>query len=202
MKKRLIALLLCLVMLVTCMGVGVFMPPDIKLLSESGEEVSSVSVPQSDRVQLTTDYKSSGELGYQWQLSADGKTWINIYGQTGESVQLSYAMVCNMLNDEGTAQVRCMVTDGESEYASRAAEVSVDYSAPARPAQAAKAPVSVAPVSNPAPASEGDIDSARYYRDVVYALEYKASHLVNALETHTAAEFWPYPTYADILFSV
>lgn len=147
MKKRLIALLLCLVMLVTCMGVGVFMPPDIKLLSESGEAVASVSVPQSDRVQLATDYKSSGEPGYQWQLSADGKTWISIYGQTGESVQLSYAMVCNMLNDEGTAQVRCMVTDGESEYASRAAEVSIDYSAPARPAQAAKAPVSAAPVS-------------------------------------------------------
>lgn len=161
MKKRLIALLLCLVMLVTCMGVGVFMPPDIKLLSESGEEVSSVSVPQSDRVQLTTDYKSSGEPGYQWQLSADGKTWINIYGQTGESVQLSYAMVCNMLNGEGTVQVRCMVTDGESEYASRAAEVSVDYSAPARPAQAAKAPVSVAPVSNPAPASEGETQGTK-----------------------------------------
>ena len=53
-----------------------------------------------------------------------------------------------------------------------------------------------------APASEGDIESARYYRDVVYALEYKASHLVNTLETHTSAEFWPYPTYADILFSV
>ena len=34
------------------------------------------------------------------------------------------------------------------------------------------------------------------------ALEYKASHLVNRLESHTAAEFWPYPTYADILFSV
>ena len=53
-----------------------------------------------------------------------------------------------------------------------------------------------------APASEGDIESARYYRDVVYALEYKASHLVNTLETYTSAEFWPYPTYADILFSV
>ena len=52
------------------------------------------------------------------------------------------------------------------------------------------------------PASEGDIESARYYRDVVYALEYKASHLVNTLETYTSAEFWPYPTYADILFSV
>ena len=53
-----------------------------------------------------------------------------------------------------------------------------------------------------APASEGDIESARYYRDVVYALEYKASHLVNTLETYTSAEFWPYPTYSDILFSV
>ena len=53
-----------------------------------------------------------------------------------------------------------------------------------------------------APASEGDIDSARYYRDVVYALEYKASHLVNELESNTSAEYWPYPTYADILFSV
>ena len=53
-----------------------------------------------------------------------------------------------------------------------------------------------------APASEGDIESARYYRDVVYALEYKASHLVNELESNTSAEYWPYPTYADILFSV
>ena len=53
-----------------------------------------------------------------------------------------------------------------------------------------------------APASEGDLASARYYRDVVYALEYKASHLVNELEANTSAEYWPYPTYADILFSV
>ena len=53
-----------------------------------------------------------------------------------------------------------------------------------------------------APASEGSLASARYYRDVVYTLEYKASHLVNELEANTSAEYWPYPTYADILFSV
>ncbi len=52
-----------------------------------------------------------------------------------------------------------------------------------------------------APASEGGLASARYYRDVVYTLEYKASHLVNELEANTSAEYWPYPTYADILFS-
>lgn len=157
MKKRVIALLLCAVMLVTCMGVGIFAPPDIKLVdAESGEAVSTIAIPQSERVRIATDYESTNEIGYQWQLSTDGKTWINIYGQTGESIQLSYAMVCNMLSDEGTAQVRCVVTDGDSEYETREAELSVDYSAPARPAQAAKAPVSVAPVSDPAPASEGE----------------------------------------------
>ncbi len=157
MKKRVIALLLCAVMLVTCMGVGIFAPPDIKLVdAESGEAVSAIAIPQSERVRIATDYESTNEIGYQWQLSTDGKTWINIYGQTGESIQLSYAMICNMLSDEGTAQVRCVVTDGDSEYETREAEVSVDYSAPARPAQAAKAPVSVAPVSDPAPASEGE----------------------------------------------
>ena len=53
-----------------------------------------------------------------------------------------------------------------------------------------------------APAAEGDIYSARYYRDTVYALELKASHLINELEVLTDAQCWPYPTYADILFSV
>ena len=61
---------------------------------------------------------------------------------------------------------------------------------------------SIAQALENAPASEGGLASARYYRDVVYALEYKASHLVNELEANTSAEYWPYPTYADILFSV
>ena len=61
---------------------------------------------------------------------------------------------------------------------------------------------SMAQALDNAPASEGGLASARYYRDVVYALEYKASHLVNELEANTSAEYWPYPTYADILFSV
>ena len=57
-------------------------------------------------------------------------------------------------------------------------------------------------VLDAAPASEGDIESARYYRDTVYALELKASRLINQLEILTDAQCWPYPTYADILFSV
>lgn len=168
MKKRVIALLLCAVMLVTCMGVGIFAPPDIKLVdAESGEAVSTIAIPQSERVRIATDYESTNEIGYQWQLSPDGKAWINIYGQTGESIQLSYAMVCNMLSDEGTAQVRCVVTDGDSEYETREAELSVDYSAPAQsPKQAAPAKAS-AVQSDAAPQADGDAEEPSEIYNIV-----------------------------------
>ena len=53
-----------------------------------------------------------------------------------------------------------------------------------------------------APAMDGGIKAACYYRDEVDARRQKASALINQLETITGAQHWPFPTYADILFSV
>ena len=53
-----------------------------------------------------------------------------------------------------------------------------------------------------APAMDGGIKAACYYRDEVDARRQKASALINQLETITGAQHWPLPTYADILFSV
>ena len=150
MKKKFIALILAVIMTATCVGAGVLNSPDIQLVDvESGESVSTVEIPRSERSEIAVDYDGS-DLAYQWQLSSDGKTWINVYGQTEESIKLSYAMVCNMLSDDGTAQVRCIVTDSDNKYESNTAEVSfvedkavsaVDNSAAAKPA----APAKVAP---------------------------------------------------------
>ena len=148
MKKKFIALILAVIMTATCVGAGVLNSPDIQLVDvESGESVSTVEIPRSERSEIAVDYDGS-DLAYQWQLSSDGKTWINVYGQTEESIKLSYAMVCNMLSDDGTAQVRCIVTDSDNKYESNTAEVSfvedkavsaVDNSAAAKPAAPAKA---------------------------------------------------------------
>lgn len=150
MKKKFIALILAVIMTATCVGAGVLNSPDIQLVDvESGESVSTVEIPRSERSEIAVDYDGS-DLAYQWQLSSDGKTWINVYDQTEESIKLSYAMVCNMLSDDGTAQVRCIVTDADNKYESNTAEVSfvedkavsaVDNSAAAKPA----APAKVAP---------------------------------------------------------
>ena len=53
-----------------------------------------------------------------------------------------------------------------------------------------------------APPIDGGIDSARYFRDSVVPLTRRAGELISVLESTTSAEYWPYPTYADILFSV
>ena len=53
-----------------------------------------------------------------------------------------------------------------------------------------------------APAMDGGIKAACYYRDEVDARRQKASALINQLENITSAQHWPFPTYADILFSV
>ncbi|MEA5152924.1 MAG: glutamine synthetase III [Oscillospiraceae bacterium] len=43
---------------------------------------------------------------------------------------------------------------------------------------------------------------AIYYKDVVFAAMNELRIVIDELETHTAASFWPYPSYGDLLFSV
>lgn len=130
MKKRVIALALSIVMLATCLGAGMLAPTPVTLVDENGAEATSAVVPQLGRKTLTASYADATEkTGYQWQFSNDGDTWIDIFGETAQTCSLSYAKVKNMLDADGEAQLRCVVTDGEDERISSAATVTVDYSA-------------------------------------------------------------------------
>ncbi|MBQ2781831.1 MAG: glutamine synthetase type III, partial [Oscillospiraceae bacterium] len=53
-----------------------------------------------------------------------------------------------------------------------------------------------------APAVDGGLTAAKYYRDQVEAKRRKMSELINELEILCAAKNWPFPTYADILFAM
>ncbi len=49
----------------------------------------------------------------------------------------------------------------------------------------------------------GDIkDQADYYRDIIFPAMEDMRNIADALETKTSAQYWPYPTYTDILNSV
>ena len=191
MKKRLIALALCLVMLATCLGAGMLAPTPVTLVDENGAAATSAAVPQLGRKTLKASYADATETtGYQWQFSNDGDTWIDIYGETAQTCSLSYAKVKNMLDADGKAQLRCVVTDGEDERVSSAATVTVDYSAQtaeaateaqsgvsvmAAPARAASYARSAAPQSEDAPKTYNVVINYLFENNAVAADPYTAN---------------------------
>ncbi len=43
---------------------------------------------------------------------------------------------------------------------------------------------------------------AKYYRETVFALMQELRAVGDAMETETASEYWPYPSYGELLFGV
>ena len=119
MKKRIFALLLCVVMLasmIPLMGASV---------SDNGGTgtvaVSPAAAPVSEdsKADITA---AGGDGAYQWQIYAGNDVWANIAGQTGARLTVSYGMVCGLM-DGGKAYVRCRVTNGENEAYSSPVEI-------------------------------------------------------------------------------
>ncbi len=53
-----------------------------------------------------------------------------------------------------------------------------------------------------APKGEDAYEAAHYYRYTVFAIMGRLREAVDELETITAVEDWPYPSYTELLFSV
>ena len=53
-----------------------------------------------------------------------------------------------------------------------------------------------------APKGEDAYEAAHYYRYTVFEIMGKLRRAVDELETITAKEDWPYPSYTELLFSV
>lgn len=119
MKKRIFALLLCVVMLasmIPLMGASV---------SDNGGTGTVAVSPAAAAV--SEDSKAviaavGGDGAYQWQIYAGNDVWANIAGQTGAQLTVSYGMVCGLM-DGGKAYVRCRVTNGENEAYSSPVEI-------------------------------------------------------------------------------
>ena len=178
MKKRVIALALSIVMLATCLGAGMLAPTPVTLVDENGAAATSAAVPQLGRKTLKASYADATETtGYQWQFSNDGDTWIDIYGETAQTCSLSYAKVKNMLDADGKAQLRCVVTDGEDERVSSAATVTVDYSAQTAEA-ATEAQSGVSVMAAPARAASYARSAAPATYNVVINYLFEINHFI------------------------
>ena len=109
MKKRLLAAVLCLVMLISCVPSFAFraQASELPVITCSGSAQSAVSFPRNERITLTAE----GGAWYQWQIKVNDSLWVNISGETGETLDVSYAMIANLCQGD-TAYLR-VVADGE-----------------------------------------------------------------------------------------
>ena len=44
--------------------------------------------------------------------------------------------------------------------------------------------------------------AALYYHDTVFALMQEMRAIADEMETMTSAEYWPYPSYGEMLFNI
>ena len=120
MKKRVLALLLCLSMFLGMVPAQAHEPeqdaqPQVLSLQMEEDTVETVELPENEKATLTADPVDADS--YQWQILAVPALdlWVDIFGQTEYQCNLSYPMVANLLDEDNSVQIRCKsVMDGET----------------------------------------------------------------------------------------
>lgn len=106
MKKRILALLLSLSLMVS-----VVVPGTVAMDGGDTVDDTYTELAVNGRETLHASQFGISAETYQWQISIGG-AWINISGETSDSITVSYAMLYNALSGD-TAQVRCVGYDSD-----------------------------------------------------------------------------------------
>ena len=113
MKKKLLALFLCCVMvfsLVPAALTSAFATGNgFQIYSSNGTVAETVLLQMSEKMDLTA-VAETGSGNYQWQIRVSGDVWANIAGTNGNTLELSYGLVANAL-DNDAAEIRCKLTN-------------------------------------------------------------------------------------------
>ena len=168
MKKKLLALFLCCVMVFSLVPMAFTTAyaagNGLQIYGSNGAVAETVLLKMTDKTALTA-VAATGSGSYQWQIHVSGDVWANIVGTNGNTLELSYALVANLLNGD-TAEIRCKLTDdaGTDSY-SNTVTVQIQQSTAARKAPAASPTVGTV-ISEAQPIGEPVIvpaDAPSYY---------------------------------------
>ena len=155
MKKKLLALFLCCALSFGLVTAALITPAaadeDFLVYGSDGLVVHTVELAKNNKLELTA-VASTGSGVYQWQIQVGGDVWANISGANGVTLDVSYALVANLLYG-GAANLRCRLTAGEVVKYTNTVTVQITDETPvAAPAQAPKAPTVISeaePVGEP-----------------------------------------------------
>lgn len=155
MKKKLLALFLCCALSFGLVTAALITPAaadeDFLVYGSDGLVAHTVELAKNNKLALTA-VASTGSGVYQWQIQVGGDVWANISGANGVKLDVSYALVANLLYG-GAANLRCRLTAGEVVKYTNTVTVQITDETPvSAPAQAPKAPTVISeaePVGEP-----------------------------------------------------
>lgn len=160
MKKKLLALFLCCALSFGLVTAALITPAaadeDFLVYGSDGlvahtVELAKNNLAKNNKLELTA-VASTGSGVYQWQIQVGGDVWANISGANGVTLDVSYALVANLLYG-GAANLRCRLTAGEVVKYTNTVTVQITDETPvSAPAQAPKAPTVISeaePVGEP-----------------------------------------------------
>ena len=117
-KSKLLSFLLCFVMVATAFGQIPIIASatetgsDGLQIQQEGEDIDNLTLQKDEKCEIEVT-GASGDV--QWQYYAeDYEMWISIYGETSAKCTLTYAKVCNMLDDNDQTKIRCTQQDGDT----------------------------------------------------------------------------------------
>lgn len=97
----------------------------ISLGEDMKKEIDEATVNLFQKTELVVNDLEIPGVDFQWQIKVpDLDLWVDIYDQTEGGVDLSYAMIANMLDDNDQAKIRCEISLGS--FAVQSPEITVD----------------------------------------------------------------------------
>ena len=135
--RRLLSVILCLCLLTSVLQIQMITAfaatkIDSVTVTHEGRKTEKLTLPQNERATLKAECSPNTQnIAYQWQILADIKSelWVNIYDATKQSMSLSYAMLGSLLDESGSAYIRCRATSDENSRYSEAVCVTVAFNA-------------------------------------------------------------------------
>ena len=111
--KRIVSAVLIIVLLVTYFPVLIFANSRFSITS-GGEVMSRVEIYKHERLEVRAENMPEGTSA-QWQIRIpDTEIWVDIQGETSDTIDLSYAILGSLMED-GSAYVRCAAISGGKE---------------------------------------------------------------------------------------
>ena len=102
---------------------------DVSIVDEAGDLVTETGLRLSRGMRTSLSAWSDEEnASYQWQVHVDDQ-WINIQGQTEKGILVSPAMFIPLIEAQGSAEIRCVITSAAGTKNSDPIPVSIQSAA-------------------------------------------------------------------------